>query len=1386
MIRQKAVVVIVIIMVASLGANVASGQNRQDDFAYEVDPTIQPTQRIISGKPGELPRTIVVMMNPNGIIEEFAENEVILKPTSDEELTEFLIRYGGRILNDGTVPPPPPMIGYDRLREPFLPSNYYLIQIDPNAIDLASFPDNMQQLEFQGVFRFSSISAAKLIALIAQEKLADRLVYINNLVLPQSPQCVVSSTQEHPTDPSAPNVTLPNEGFYDAFDWQWLNDPDLQVTKAWQYMDVLGKSHAMVHLAVVDIGFHVNQDFRGFPQIWGYDFIEGDYHEGVMSDDFDYHGTCTFSVAGALLDNRFGSAGTGGQVVVPLFFRAFTEYHIACAIFHAAVNWGAEVVTVSMATCDSFSTTEYAVNQANSKGVIIVAAAGNDEKDLATTNPSFYRPITAPWVIGVGAIDLASKQAVRKTMTNGVWGSNFGSYVDIWAPGNGIVSTNTPSSGDGLTGIGATSAATPYVAGIVALMKAIDPSLDHDKALSILQSTANQSSDARVSPGYINAFEAVKETAHLAGLYPIGDSFEYYDSFHTAHPITKDKDYVATIIPADNDYFSFSFDDYLEFKLSLLFNSAGGNNELDLDVYDSSLNLLKTVKNWSSTGAGVNSFTKTIGGSADREYYVRVHGSASNSINCYTLRLSGGKTVTIQPDAYDDEKYPDGTPGEPRNDNSANRAVIPGIVKASSPLYGLGMGEISDLNFHVINDIDFFEVQLASETSPTGHSECLDPGTKPYGESGFSQGHLKIEIIPAPEGIAEPFDLRLYNSNGNEYPDNMYNKWGLGLEIECPHNHFSDGVICFSVKTKSGRRNFYDVSLRYARWNIFLDIPVWDELMAYPPLFRCPQPPWVDLITRLYPSNPSVIDGVFSDPLPYPLPPEYAVLPWEETRDLDLYLFTDPGHYLEMTLYDAEQQVIATTASATASAGHAGAGTTREEHLHVADLSQGTYLLAFGPGDFATVYSVRIGAHPLYTEALVGVDVGGPLPKGTIDRGVSAGDRIITSGGADIWGTADQFFYAVILDPNIEGSLLCVNGDFTVIIGIRSMEPYDTAHEWAKAGIMVRESFESGSPHIMTIRSLRNGICLQGRDIPDEESWSMSMGGDYGPDDTVWLRLGRKGKTFTGSYAIGSETPPMAWTASSSHDVTMSPELLVGLATTSHQQGVPISVEYSDFRVWSYTGPVILTEPELPPDSPAGADGYMGIREVIDNGEIQDQSACYASLNSSMGNIVDHWKPVLNIQDSGENGNYDNDDVFGIVDMGYRERGGIDYLSMIVKGTIHIPEGESGTYTLGVNSDDGFTLQFPGQNFISVVNGEIVEFETGTALRFYGVRATADTLGVIDLPAGDHPFWLTFHESVGGAVVEFFAARGVHSAFDPVVFRLVGDVDGLQLVGQER
>ncbi len=120
-----------------------------------------------------------------------------------------------------------------------------------------------------------------------------------------------------------------------------------------------------------------------------------------------------------------------------------------------ATNRGADVINMSLGGPSASSALDSAVANAIARGVVVVAAAGNSN----TSAPSY--PGCSAGVIGVGATDRGDQRASF---------SNYGSCVDIAAPGVDILST-TP--GNAYATFSGTSMASPHVAGVAALMLAV-------------------------------------------------------------------------------------------------------------------------------------------------------------------------------------------------------------------------------------------------------------------------------------------------------------------------------------------------------------------------------------------------------------------------------------------------------------------------------------------------------------------------------------------------------------------------------------------------------------------------------------------------------------------------------------------------------------------------------------------------------------------------------------------------------------------------------------------------------------------------------------------------------------------------------------------------
>ena len=131
-----------------------------------------------------------------------------------------------------------------------------------------------------------------------------------------------------------------------------------------------------------------------------------------------------------------------------------------------AIDWAvahdADVINLSLGTPNKSKVLEDAVANAVAKGVIVVAAAGNNNRE------TMQYPAGFAGVISVGAIDGSN----HKTSF-----SNYGDWVNIAAPGLGITSTITGTQGFGYASWSGTSMATAFVSGVAALLKDKDATI---------------------------------------------------------------------------------------------------------------------------------------------------------------------------------------------------------------------------------------------------------------------------------------------------------------------------------------------------------------------------------------------------------------------------------------------------------------------------------------------------------------------------------------------------------------------------------------------------------------------------------------------------------------------------------------------------------------------------------------------------------------------------------------------------------------------------------------------------------------------------------------------------------------------------------------------
>lgn len=134
-------------------------------------------------------------------------------------------------------------------------------------------------------------------------------------------------------------------------------------------------------------------------------------------------------------------------------------------------------------------------------GFVMAVAAGNDTQDACNASPA-----SASEVITVGAFDNTRALA---------WYSNFGSCVDILAPGSGITSTWIGSSTNTISG---TSMASPHVAGLAARLLQLHPTWHTADVQSALTTSAAQGHISGLPAGTINLVAAIPGVPKIASL----------------------------------------------------------------------------------------------------------------------------------------------------------------------------------------------------------------------------------------------------------------------------------------------------------------------------------------------------------------------------------------------------------------------------------------------------------------------------------------------------------------------------------------------------------------------------------------------------------------------------------------------------------------------------------------------------------------------------------------------------------------------------------------------------------------------------------------------------------------------------------------------------
>jgi len=343
---------------------------------------------------------------------------------------------------------------------------------------------------------------------------------------------------------------------------------------------------APVKVAIIDSGVDCNlPDFAG--RIAAYKSFVG----GNACTDSVGHGTIVAGeIAGDLGQNGIVGIAYSARLLVAKVVRPDETVPIAAEA--AAIKWaadqGARVINLSFgavrdpqnSAIDSYSAREAnAIAYADSKGAVVVAAAGNSDEASATTWPWADYPAALPHVLGVAALDRSGNVPA--------FSDRDPRFVDLSAPGVDVFSTFpsqltalrpscTPQGYTGCAGPDysspeGTSFAAPQVTAAAAVLFSLDPALTNSQVVTILERTADDVDPATGCPacavghddlsgwGRLDVANAVAAISQpLAQPLPTPDRYEPNDNVSEAWPLWgANRSFTATL-----DYYNDPIDIY--------------------------------------------------------------------------------------------------------------------------------------------------------------------------------------------------------------------------------------------------------------------------------------------------------------------------------------------------------------------------------------------------------------------------------------------------------------------------------------------------------------------------------------------------------------------------------------------------------------------------------------------------------------------------------------------------------------------------------------------------------------------------------------------------------------------------------------------------------
>ena len=292
------------------------------------------------------------------------------------------------------------------------------------------------------------------------------------------------------------NTSLPNDAMI-SYQKPWIDQ--IHLPKAWARID---KQESSIKVAVIDSGVDLTHEDLKANLVSGINLVNKDQ----TVQDLDGHGTKVAGLIGAVTNNQIGIASPAqGVSIMPIKVTENGKGMLSTLVegIRFAIDHEADVINFSLGNYNNSYALRTIVEEAAAKDILMVGAAGNDNQS-AVVFPAAYSEVLAVSSVQTGTKEKASF-------------SNYGSLVDLAAPGTDIYSTSL--NGEYAFDKG-TSLSAPIVASSGVLLKSYAPFLTSKQTFKLLKESAEPLPGSfSLGNGLLDVNAAIKNVTEYNRIY---------------------------------------------------------------------------------------------------------------------------------------------------------------------------------------------------------------------------------------------------------------------------------------------------------------------------------------------------------------------------------------------------------------------------------------------------------------------------------------------------------------------------------------------------------------------------------------------------------------------------------------------------------------------------------------------------------------------------------------------------------------------------------------------------------------------------------------------------------------------------------------------------